>query len=192
MPSSETLLDHLRTRRSSPAAALVPPAPDEAALADILTIAARVPDHGKLAPWRFVLVEDGAVAAFRERLMGFWRDDHPDASEEQAEVERGKRPGAPLLIVLVSTAGEHPKIPVWEQELSVGAAGLNLLHAVHGHGFSAQWLTGWPAYDGRVADLLELTPPERVAGFFYVGTARDRPAERDRPALDAIVTRWVP
>ncbi|ESR23571.1 nitroreductase family protein [Lutibaculum baratangense] len=192
MPRSEPVLDHLRARRSVAAVTLVGPGPSAEELRDILTIAARVPDHGKLAPWRFIRIEGEALAAFRQRLMELWRSDHPEASEEAAEVEAGKRPQAPLLLVLVSRAGEHAKIPVWEQELSVGAAGMNLLHALHAHGYAGQWLSGWPAYDGRVGRLLGLQEGERVAGFVYAGTPATPPSDRDRPDVATLLTDWRP
>lgn len=192
MPPSQELLDYLRTRRSVPAISLVPPAPEGDVLQDVLTIASRVPDHGKLSPWRFILARDEGLSRLRARLLELWKADNPAASDAAIEVEAGKRPQAPLLIVLVSRAGEHPKIPAWEQELAVGAAGMNLIHALHAHGYAAQWLSGWPAYDSRVADLLGLAAGERVAGFFYVGTSQDRPMDRDRPDVASLTTKFDP
>lgn len=190
MIESNDLTRYLATRRSIPAARLVAPAPDEADLQSMLRIAARVPDHGKLAPWRFIVIGGPERAVFTDRLMDIWRSRNVTASEEAAAVERGKREGAPLVVVVVSRAAEHPKIPVWEQELSAGAACLNLLHAVHAGGYAAQWLTGWPAYDGEVARLIGLKEGERIAGFVHIGTPAEAPVERDRPELESIVVRW--
>lgn len=188
---SSDLTRYLSTRRSIPAARLVAPAPDEAGLQTMLRIAARVPDHGKLAPWRFIVIGGPERAVFTDRLMDIWRSHNEAASEQMAAVERGKREGAPLVVAVVSSAAEHPKIPVWEQELSAGAVCLNLLHAAHAAGYAAQWLTGWPAYDADVARLLGLKEGERIAGFVHIGTPTEAPVERDRPELDSIVVRWL-
>jgi len=184
------VMTYLSTRRTVPAARLVAPAPSEDELTHILTVAARVPDHGKLAPWRFIVMEGDARIRFVDRLMEIWRGNNPDAADEAAAVERGKRAGAPTVVVVVSRAGEHPKIPVWEQEQSAGAVCMNMIHAAHASGYAAQWLTGWPTYDANAATLLGLEPGERVAGFIHIGTPVEAPVERDRPDLSAIVTRW--
>lgn len=186
-----TLKDYLASRRSVPAAQLVAPAPPAGELEAMLSIAARVPDHGKLAPWRFIIIGDENRAAFVDRLMEIWQRANPDASEEALAVERGKRTGAPLLVVVVSCAAPHPKIPEWEQELSAGAVCMNLIHAAHGHGYGAQWLTGWPAYDKTVGELLGLQTGERIAGFIHIGTPAEAPTERARPDLAAITTRFA-
>ncbi len=191
MTNSSDLIQYLSTRRSIPAARLVAPAPDDAGLQSMLRIAARVPDHGKLVPWRFIIIGGPERAVFTERLMEIWRSRNEAASEQMAEVERSKRDGAPLVVAVVSRAAEHPKIPLWEQQLSAGAVCLNLLHAAHAAGYAAQWLTGWPAYDAEVARLLGLKEGERIAGFIHIGTPAEAPVERDRPDLDSIVVRWV-
>lgn len=190
MNDTTDLLNHLRARRSIPAARLVAPAPDPAETETMLRIAARVPDHGKLAPWRFIVIDEARRVAFTDRLMEIWTRNNPSASAEAEAVERGKREGAPMVVVAVSTAAEHPKIPVWEQQLSAGAACMNLIHAAHALGYAAQWLTGWPAYDRDVAAALGLRPGERIAGFVHVGTPAEPPVERDRPDLSALLTRW--
>ncbi len=188
--SDSGLMTYLSTRRSIPSAKLIAPAPSGEELERILTIAARVPDHGKLAPWRFVVIAGAARSAFVERLMEIWRANNPDAPAEAEAVERGKKSGAPLVVAVISRASEHPKIPVWEQELSAGAVCMNLIHAAHASGYAAQWLTGWPAFDPAVAKLLGMERGEKVAGFLYVGTPDEAPSERDRPDLAKIVTEW--
>jgi len=184
------LMTYLLTRRTVPSAKLVAPAPDATELEAILTAAARVPDHGKLAPWRFVVISGEARSRFVDRLMDIWKRNNPDASEEAANVERGKRAGAPLVVTVISCANEHPKIPVWEQEQSGGAVCMNLIHAAHASGYAAQWLTGWPSYDDDVAALLGMHPGERIAGFIHIGTPDEAPVERDRPDLEKIVSSW--
>ncbi|MEJ8573436.1 nitroreductase [Microbaculum marinum] len=188
--TSTELMTYLSARRSIPAARLIEPAPSGAELERILTVAARVPDHGKLAPWRFIVLAGADRNAFVDRLMEIWRTNNPDASEEAGRIERGKRDGGPLLVVVVSRAGEHPKIPVWEQELSAGAACMNFIHATNALGYAAQWLTGWPAYDRDVAAVLGMEEGERIAGYMHVGTPDEGPIERDRPDLADIVSHW--
>lgn len=187
----DRLAGYLTTRRSIPAAQLGEPGPDPEALRAILTIAARVPDHGKLAPWRFILYD---AESREEAIAGLVRiaEKHPDEKERRTRTEKAKGFGdAPLVIGVVSTAvADHPKIPLWEQQLSAGAVCLNLLHAAKAYGLSAQWLTGWYAYDPEAMRWLGLKEGERVAGFVYVGTPRMPPSERDRPDLAALVGTW--
>lgn len=182
-------IDLLATRRSVPAPNLLRPGPDSEQLATLLTVASRVPDHGKLTPWRFILLEGDAVPRFSAKLADFVAGDVPDAPEMRLEAER-KRFCAPLVVVVVSRAGEHPKIPEWEQILSAGAACMNLEHAASALGFGSQWVTGWAAYDARVRDLLGLEPAERVAGFVQIGTPNLKPEDRPRPPLGEIATSW--
>lgn len=182
-------LELLKTRRSVPAPALLPPGPDAGQLKELLTVAARVPDHGKLVPWRFVVIEGDAVPRFGERLASLVLQDEPGAPPERLKAER-QRFCAPLVVVVVSRAGEHPKIPVWEQVLSAGAVCMNLENAANALGFGTQWVTGWAAYDGRVKVLLGLAPEEKIAGFIQVGTPSTRPEDRPRPNLAEVVTHW--
>ncbi len=184
------LMTYLSTRRSIPAARLIEPAPSPAELEQILTAAARVPDHGKLAPWRFIVIGGEDRVAFVDRIIAVWRKHNPEASAEAETVERGKRAGAPLVVAVVSRADANSKIPVWEQELSAGAVCMNFLIAANALGYVAQWLSGWPAYDADIAGILGMTTEERVAGFMHVGTPAERPVERDRPDMGAIVTHW--
>ncbi|GGK54239.1 nitroreductase family protein [Salinarimonas ramus] len=184
-----TLRDALHTRRSTPAKQLEAPGPDAATLDDMLRIASRVPDHGKLAPWRFVVIDAQAGARLGETVEAAFVADRPDASEEERAVERGRFTRAPVTVAVVSCAAPHPKIPEWEQVLSAGAACLNLLLAAEAHGFGASWITEWVAYDRRILDALGLSPHEKVAGYVHVGTPRMRMSDRPRPELAAIVTR---
>lgn len=185
------LASYLTSRRTIPAAQLGEPGPDPATLRTMLTIAARVPDHGKLAPWRFIVFDRKARERAIEGLVRI-AEKHPDEKERRLRAEKAKGFGdAPLVVAVVSAViADHPKIPVWEQQLSSGAAAMNLLHAAAAHGFSAQWLTGWYAYDEEAKAWLGLKPGERFTGFLHIGTPKAPPTERDRPDLDAITTAW--
>ena len=189
----DRLASYHTTRRTIPAAQLGEPGPDPAALRTMLTIAARVPDHGKLAPWRFILFDRQARD---EAIAGLVRvaETHPDEKERRYRAEKAKGFGdAPLVVAVVSAPiADHPKIPVWEQQLSSGAVALNLLHAATAHGFSAQWLTGWYAYDEEAKAWLGLKSGERFTGFLHIGTAKMPPTERDRPDVGAIMSVWKP
>jgi nitroreductase len=180
------LIRHLTTRRSVTAAALGEPGPDRATLMDMVTIAARVPDHKKLAPWRFIVIEGEARAAFGERLAQIWAQKEPEASSVKLETERTRFTRVPVVVAVISSPRPHPACPEWEQVLSAGAACLNLLHAAGAHGFGAQWITEWYGFDERVAAAFRLADGERFAGFVYIGTPRERPTDRDRPDLAAI------
>lgn len=183
-------LDLLKTRRSIPAAFLAAPGPDEDQLKTLLTIASRVPDHGKLAPWRFILFRGDAGARASERLADLVQSRDPALSEARIAEERVRLARAPLVIAIVSRAAEHVKIPIWEQQLSAGAAAMNLVLAAHAMGFAACWLTEWPAYDAEAGAILRLQPGERFAGFVHIGTPTVPPQDRPRPALDDIVSDW--
>ncbi|MBM22438.1 MAG: nitroreductase [Stappia sp.] len=182
----------LLARRSHPAVTLKAPAPEGDTLEAMLTAASRVPDHGKLAPWRFVLIRGEARERLGEKLVEILeRRDGPLSDERKAQ-ELSRFALAPLVITVVSKAGVHPKIPVWEQQLAVGAVCMNLVVAAHASGFAAQWLTQWMAFDDEVSALLGLAETERVAGFIHVGTPSETPAERPRPELSDIVSEWSP
>lgn len=184
------MLDLLKTRRSVPAPALGDPGPSEAQIRELVTVAARVPDHGKLAPWRFVLYRRGDGPAIAEKLLPIYRAAFPDADPARLENERLRFARSPVTFGVFSTAAEHVKIPEWEQVLSAGAATMNLIVAAHAMGFAASWLTGWCAYDARAAAVLGARPGEKVVGFVHVGTAQERPTDRPRPAVEAVLTRW--
>lgn len=180
----------LRSRRSVPANLLVEPGPSPDELGEILTVASRVPDHGKLAPWRFLIIEGEARGRAGELIAAAFSADEPSASAEKVSLERNRLARAPVVIAVVSRARPHVKIPEWEQTLSAGAVCMNLVVAANGLGFGTAWLTEWYAYDRRVLDGLGLEPDESVAGFIHVGTAREPIADRPRPALADIVARF--
>jgi nitroreductase len=183
-------LQLLTTRRSVKPMELGGPAPSAAEIDTMLTIAARVPDHGKLKPWRFIVFEGDGRVAVGEAIAEVFCTDHPEATPDQIEFERRRLARAPLVIAVVSRAGPHVKIPEWEQQLSAGAAAMNLVTAVHALGFAASWITEWYAYDRRVLDRLGLGGNERIAGFVHIGRPDKPPEDRDRPKLAEIVTRY--
>ncbi len=185
---AEAVLRHLRTRRSVSASALVEPGPNRDTLAAMLTIAARVPDHKKLAPWRFIVLAGAARAAFGETLAAIVAANEPEASAARLETERTRFSRAPLVVVVVSSPKPHPACPEWEQVLSAGAVCLNLLHASAAMGYGAQWITEWYGFDEQVKAAFGLTAMERFAGFIYIGSAREHPADRERPDPAAITS----
>jgi nitroreductase len=183
-------IDLLKTRRSVKPVELHGPAPTAAEIETLLTVASRVPDHGRLTPWRFVLFEGDARLAAGNTIAEVFRANRPDATPEQVEHERRRLARAPLVIAVVSRAGPHVKIPEWEQVLSAGAAATSLVFAAYALGFAASWLTEWYAYDRRVLDALGIKPEERIAGFVHIGRQEKSVEDRARPTLEAIVTRY--
>jgi nitroreductase len=184
-----TPLSLLRTRRSGKPRDLIAPGPDDGELRQILEVALRTPDHGKLAPWRFVIVPQDRRAALADLLERAYRAEKPDAGRLEIESMHQFAHQAPTLVVALSTPAQGSKIPVWEQELSVGAAIMNFEHAAHALGYAAGWLTGWPAYNPDVAAAFG-QPGERIAGFLFVGTPSRPQEERPRPDYDKIVSVW--
>jgi nitroreductase len=183
-------LQLLKTRRSVKPMELTGPGPSKPEIDTMLAIASRVPDHGKLAPWRFIVFEGDARLAAGAAIAAAFAADRADATLEQIEFERKRLARAPLVIAVVSRAGPHVKIPEWEQQLSAGASAMSLVFAAHAMGFAASWITEWYAYDRRVLDKLGVAPNERVAGFVHIGRAAKPPEERERPPLAAIVTHF--
>jgi len=183
-------LELLKTRKSVSSSFLAEPGPDEAALNEILAIASRVPDHGKLAPWRFILFEGEARARAGEALAALYREQHPEAEEKKIEEERTRLAHAPVVVAVVSRAAPHVKIPEFEQLLAAGNVAMNLILAAHALGFAAQWLTGWIAYDPEAGRLLGLEPGERFVGFIHIGTSTVPYQDRPRPNVADLVTRW--
>jgi len=183
-------LELLETRRSSLLRDLGGDGPDAAQLQRLLTIGARVPDHGKLAPWRFIVIEGAARARFGEVLekAAIAAQKNGGISRDRANVNRFSR--VPVIITVVSKEIDHIKIPHWEQILSSGAVCQNLLIGAAALGFGGQWITDWPAYDQNVLEALGLTEGERVAGFVCLGMADQTLEDRPRPDLSEIVTRW--
>jgi nitroreductase len=183
-------LDVLKTRRSVKPIELTGPPPGPAELDTLLTIASRVPDHGKLTPWRFIVFEGEARAKAGELIAGVFKTANPQATADQIAFERNRLARAPLVIAVVSRAAPHVKIPEWEQVLSAGAAAMNLVTAAHSLGFAASWLTEWYAYDRAVLDALGLAANERIVGFVHIGRSAQRPEDRPRPPLAQIVSRF--
>jgi nitroreductase len=189
-PSLQTLA-LLERRRSAKWAQIKAPGPSPAELERLLAIASRVPDHGKLAPWRFIVIEGRALTGFGDLIADVWKERQPAAAPaERLALERERFADVPCVVVLVSRAAEHPKIPLWEQELSAGAVGMTLLIAACAMGYSAAWNTGWFAYDHEVMSALGLGAHERIAGIIGLGTAGEAP-ERTRPELGDLVTKWT-
>jgi nitroreductase len=181
----------LSTRRSGKARDMVAPGPDAAQLRQILAIAARTPDHGKLAPWRFITVGADQRDLLAERLRAAYLREKPEAKRLEIDSINAFAREAPTLVVALSTPVRTSQIPVWEQELSAGAACMNLLSAAHALGFVASWLTGWAAYSDEVRDLFG-APGARIAGFIFIGTPSRPLDERPRPDFDLVVSSWNP
>lgn len=183
--ASDEAVTRLAQRRSAPAQSLQSPGPDPEQLARILELAARTPDHGKLFPWRFVVIQGAAKAGLVEALQPLAAD-QPDPVKAVAVL--GKLANPPVTVLVVSRVTPGHKVPVWEQELSAGAVCMNLEHAAAAFGFSASWITDWYANDPRAVALLGLTRGERVAGFIHLGTLAEPPLERVRPDMNSIIT----
>jgi nitroreductase len=184
-------LSLLTTRRSGKARDMVAPGPDPAQLQEILGIAARTPDHGKLAPWRFVTISAGQRDELGARLRAIYLADKPDAGRLEIEAVETFAHEAPALVVVLSAPVHTSHIPLWEQELSAGAACMNLLSAAHAMGFVASWLTGWAAYSDAVRDLFD-GPGTRIVGFVFIGSPSRDLEERPRPELDHVIKAWDP
>ncbi|WP_028970414.1 nitroreductase family protein [Sphingomonas sp. URHD0057] len=186
-----TILSLLETRRSGKPRELVGPGPTPEELERILTIAARIPDHGALTPWRFVTVADDQRDALAALLLKALEEDNSEATAAHREKEINFAHYQGQLVVLVSAPVEGHKIPVWEQQLSSGAAGMNLLLAAHALGYVAGWVTGWRAYSETVRAAF-CGPGERIAGFIFVGHPSRELDDRERPDLQAVAQAWTP
>ena len=182
--------ERISQRRSVKAADICEPGPSDYQIEQILQAAARVPDHGKLGPWRFILFEGQSRQTFGDFLSKRFKEVNPTAPEALLKLENQRFMRAPLIICVVAKIKKGIKIPEWEQELSVGASCQNILNAANLLGFAGQWLTEWYSYDERVNSELGLDEDERVAAFIYIGSAHEKPTERDRPSLDTRITRW--
>lgn len=188
---SEAMLAMLRRRRSTPADFLTGPGPGADQIADILAIAARVPDHRRVVPFRFIVFEGAARAQFGVKLKSAFLAENPDADEVKADYEANRFLRAPIVIAVISKVDAGHRTPEWEQLLCAGAVCHNMLLAASAHGFAAQWLTEWYAYDRNVGVALHLNANERIAGFVYIGTAKEDPKERGRPDMAAITSHWT-
>ncbi|HXK53889.1 MAG TPA: nitroreductase [Hyphomicrobiales bacterium] len=184
-------IDPLATRRSVPPLLLNDPAPEGAVLDQLLTVATRVPDHGKLTPWRIRIIRGAARERFGDLLAQVFGEANPQASAEQIAFERARPMRSPLILCVVSCAREHVKIPRWEQTLSAAAVCMNTLHAAQALGFGGSWLTEWYAYDAKVRAALDVAEDEKIAGFIYIGTPKSVPEDRQRPVLADVVSEWT-
>jgi nitroreductase len=191
--SPRASLDTLRmleSRRSVPPAALAEPGPDPDQIAALLRLAARVPDHGKLAPWRFIVFEGEARDRAGDCFAQIAKEDNPDVPEARLALERNRLRQAPVVVAVVSRAAPHAKIPEWEQIMSAGAVCMNLVVAANAMGFATSWLTEWYAYDTRAKAALGLSDTENIAGFIHIGAPASIPEDRVRPEMSAIVSRF--
>ena len=183
-------IDLLKTRRSVKPREMAGPGPSPSELETILTIGARVPDHGKLAPWRFIVFEGEARMRAGEVIARVFARKNPGAPAADIEIERKRLTDAPLVIGIVSFTKPHPKVPAWEQELSAGASAMNIVTAATALGYGACWLTGWFAFDRDVLEGLGLKPDEKLAGLVHIGRPTKPSEDRPRPVLSEIVTRF--
>ena len=188
---TSSLLSLLETRRSGKPRDLVGPGPTAEEMERILSIAARTPDHGTLSPWRFVTVADDQRDALAGLLLEALAEENPEATAAHREKEESFAHYAGQLVVLVAAPVQGHKIPVWEQELSCGAAGMNLLLAAHALGYVAGWVTGWRASSEHVQAAF-CEPGERIAGFIFIGHAGHELTDRERPSLETVRRAWQP
>ena len=184
-----TPLSLLATRRSGKPRDLVAPGPSQDELVAMIGMAGRTPDHGKLAPWRFVIVPDDRRDALAALLVDAYRTERPAAKQVELDAMVQFARQAPALVVALFSPRTDSHIPMWEQELSAGAACMNLLHAVHAHGYAGGWLTGWPAFSDAVRDAFGVAP-ERIAGFMFIGTPGRPLEERPRPDPARLWSVW--
>jgi len=190
MTVNTALRDYLKSRRTVTAPFLAEPGPSPDELDEMLTIACRVPDHGKLAPWRFVIFAGEARGKAGERLYAIARSRWPERTEDELAVERDRFLPAPLTVGVISTAAPHAKIPEFEQLLAAGNVAFNLSHAANALGFGAHWVTRWFAYDAEAAAMLGAKDGEQFVAFVHIGTPQTRLEERDRPDPRALTTIW--
>lgn len=191
MPANAVIRDYLLSRRSVGIAFLRDPGPTPEELEQILTIGTRVPDHGKITPWRLVIIEGDARAAVGEKLATIAATNTPGLDEASLDIERQRFLPAPLTIGVIFSPKAHPKIPEFEQLLSAGNVALNLVHAAHALGFGASWVTRWYAYDEAAAEMLGARAGERFVGFIHIGSSSVTIEDRPRPPLSDIVSRWI-
>ncbi|AVX04174.1 putative NAD(P)H nitroreductase [Maritalea myrionectae] len=190
MPQHDALIDYLKNRRSVTAPFLTNPGPTVAELDQIMEIGARVPDHGKIVPWRMVVYQGAMREIVGEKLADIWQQKHPEADDETLDVERKRFLPAPLTIGVLARPQKHPKVPELEQLLSAGCVCFNLVHAAHAHGYAAHWVTRWFSFDADAATMLGAGADEQFVGFVHIGTPEVAPQERDRPRLKDVVSYW--
>jgi nitroreductase len=185
-----SLLSFLKTRKSASAKAMTEPGPTAEQLSEILNIAVRVPDHGKLSPWRFIVFEGVARAKVGSAFRNRWQALHPDHSEDSLNFQAGLFTRAPVVVAVVSTAAQHPKIPVWEQQMSSAAVCFAMELAAQALGFDVQWQTDWVAYDDVAKAAMGLHAHENIAGLIYMGKSTVPLEDRPRPDVATLVTHW--
>lgn len=190
MPANAALRDYLLARRSVGMAFLKEPGPTATELEQLLTIATRVPDHGKITPWRLVVIEGEARAEAGAKLAEIYARNNPGTDEASIEIERQRFLPAPLTVVVISAPKVHPKVPEIEQLLSAGNVAFNLVHAAHALGFAASWVTRWYAFDDEAAVMLGAGEGERIIGFIHIGTPTATIEDRPRPPLADVVSYW--
>ena len=189
--ANEAVLTFLEQRRSVPLAQFRGPGPDEAQLRRLLTIAARVPDHARLEPWRFIIYRRAAGEGIGESLVALAEKHRGPLSEDDRNKERNRLCRAPVAIGVVSTAAPHERIPQWEQFLSAGAAAMNLVTAARAHGFAVNWVTGWFCDDAEGRAIMGLEPHERMAGIVHLGHHDVTIPDRPRPDVDALIAEYA-
>lgn len=187
---ASSIIDHLLSRASAPISELSEPAPNDAEIETILTAASRVPDHGRLAPWRFILYRGDAREKVGEKLLELAEKREGSLPEGRRRQELARFSRAPLVIGVVSSPRDNPKIPEWEMFLSGGAAAMNLVHAANGLGFATNWITNWYSDTAEGRAILGLAPRERVVGFVHIGTHRGQVIERPRPDVKTLYADW--
>ena len=183
-------IDFLTTRRSTVARMMDAPGPSDDEMKKIMEAGMRVPDHGRLTPWRFIVIRGDARDTIGNVIADAFKKNNPDAIEEQIEIEQERLTRAPVVIAVVSRVQKGHKIPVWEQVLSAGAACQTMLLAAQSMGYAAQWLTEWDAYDDDVKVAIGAEAGDEIAGFVYLGTGTGKLSDRARPEYDEIVSEW--
>ncbi|MBG1231319.1 nitroreductase family protein [Aestuariivirga litoralis] len=187
---TSSLLSFLKTRKSASAKAMGGEGPNASQLDQILQLAVRVPDHGKLAPWRFIIFQDGARAAVGEKFRSRWAEMNPAHGPDILNFQAALFTRAPMVIVVVSATQTHPKIPPWEQQMSAAAVCFNLELAAQALGFDVQWQTDWVSYDDGAKAAMGMTSDEQVAGLIYIGKTTVPLEDRPRPDISKLVTNW--
>lgn len=185
-------LEFLRSRRSLPAAALQPPGPSAEQLREIVATAIRVPDHGKLVPWRLIAFTGDAGRRYGQALATLHQQVDPGVPEAKLAKDRERFAHSPVVLAVIARIeDDHPKVPAQEQLLSAGCLAFNLLLAAQAQGFAAQWLTGWSCYDRAAANLLGLAVAERAIAYIHIGSCSIDAPERNRPEVDAVLSAWA-
>lgn len=190
MPANPELLNYLKTRRSVGIGFLKDPGPTPDELEQILRIGTRVPDHGKLTPWRLVVIEGDARMEAGQRLAAIAKANNPALDEASLEVERRQFLPAPVTVGVIFSHKPLAKAPEMEQLLSAGNVCFNLMHAAFAMGFAASWVTRWFSFDTAAQQMLGARGGERFVGFVHIGTPATTIEDRDRPELSAVVSWW--